>query len=145
MDATMSNQLGAGETDRPATDKRRGGRPRLDEIEKRTQEVRLYLTLSERTELERRAHLTGMRDVGLYIRRAVMAQRAPRAITPEVNREMLVEMRRIGVNINQIARDTNATHSLGILRAAELERHYRALRDLLEEVGMALSGFRDQD
>lgn len=146
MDATMTNQTGAGEPARPTIGKRRaGGRPRADATEKRSEHLHVYLTPVERAELERRAQLAGMRDLGLYLRHAVVAQRPPRATVPEVNRELLTEMRRIGVNINQIARDTNATRSLGILRAAELERHYRALRDLLEEVGMALSGFRDQD
>jgi len=146
MDITMGDSIDAGELVSPTAHKRRGGgRPRADATEKRSEHINVYVTTAERAELERRAQLAGMRDLGLYVRHAVVTQRPPRATVPEVNRELLTEMRRIGVNINQIARDTNATRSLGILRAAALERHYRALRDLLEEVGMALSGFRDQD
>jgi len=146
MDITMGDSMGASDLVSPTAHKRRGGgRPRADATEKRSEHINVYVTTAERAELERRAQLAGMRDLGLYVRHAVVAQRPPRSTVPEVNRELLAEMRRIGVNINQIARDTNATRSLGILRAAELERHYRALRDLLEQVGMTLSGFRDQD
>ncbi len=123
---------------------RRGGRPRKVAEDRRTERVALYLTLAERAELERRTAITGWRDVGAYVRRAIMAQRSPRATVPQLNVQAYGELARTAANLNQLTRHLNEGGALDGATAArlgvEVERlggEVRALRlgllDIKEE------------
>jgi len=114
---------------------RRGGRPRKAAEDRRTERVALYLTPAERAELERRAALTGWREVGAYVRRAIMAQRSPRATVPQLNVQAYGELARTAANLNQMTRHFNEGGAVDEVTAArlgvELERlggEVRALR-----------------
>jgi transposase len=99
---------------------RRGGRPRKAAEERRTERVALYLTPAERAELERRTALTGWRDVGAYVRRAIMAQRSPRATVPQLNVQAWGELARTAANLNQVTRHLNEGGQLDAATAAGL-------------------------
>ena len=99
---------------------RRGGRPRKAAEERRTERVALYLTLAERAELERRTPLTGWRDVRAYVRRAIMAQRSPRATVPQLNVQAWGELARTAANLNQVTRHLNEGEQLDAATAAGL-------------------------
>ncbi len=117
---------------------RRGGRPRKAAEDRRTERVALYLTLAERAELERRTAMTGWRDVGAYVRRAIMAQRSPRATVPQLNVQAYGELARMAANLNQLTRHLNEGGALDATMATRIEleverlgRDVRALRLVL--------------
>jgi len=114
---------------------RRGGRPRKAAEERRTERVALYLTPAERAELERRTAMTGWRDVGAYVRRAIIAQRPPRATVPQLNIQAYGELARTTANLNQVTRHLNEGGQLDAPTAAglavvleRLDGEVRALR-----------------
>ncbi len=78
--------------------------------ERRTAFVGANLTARERAEVERRAELSGFR-LSDYIRVSLLALR-PSAVTQprlpsDVGRQILVELARVGNNLNQLARHAN--------------------------------------
>jgi len=117
---------------------RREGRPRKAAEDRRTERVALYLTPAERAELERRTAMTGWRDVGAYVRRAIMAQRSPRATVPQLNVQAYGELAQTAANLNQLTRHLNEGGALDAAMAARIEleverlgRDVRALRLVL--------------
>jgi len=81
------------------------------------------------------AGLTGWRDVGAYVRRAIMAQRSPRATVPPLNIQAYGELARTTANLNQVTRHLNeggqldATTAAGLAVVLErLDGEVRALR-----------------
>ena len=105
-------------------------RPRKQPAEKRS--LRLpaaSVTPAEFAEVERQASVAGL-SAPEFVRRCVLGRQvAPRrARTDEA---MLVELNRIGVNINQMARATNAGRPPA---STELQAALAKLRAVLEEL-----------
>ncbi len=122
---------------RPA---RRAGRPPKAPAERRTHMLSVYVNAGELAALERRTAAAGIREVGAYVRVAVMAQRPPRAVVPEVNRGAWGELARTTANVNQIAAHLNGGGRFderGTARLAQaldvLRAEVRALRLTLTE------------
>lgn len=90
--------------DRP----QRLGRPRKTPDDLRTAELRLYLTLAERQQLDEDAHAAGVRPAE-YVRRLIAGHR-PAAIAGKTsaNARLLLELNAIGNNLNQAVRDMHA-------------------------------------
>jgi Bacterial mobilisation protein (MobC) len=77
----------------------------------RTKSKKVWLTEGENTRLESLAREAGLSD-GSYIRAKTLGSAGPRARRlPSIDRELMIrliaEMNRIGVNINQLARNSN--------------------------------------
>ena len=89
----------------------RMGRPKLDPKERRDDHLpNVRVTANERAELERRAEEAGI-SLTEFCRRAILNRRiAPRRSS--IADSMLVELNRVGVNLNQIARHMNAGRDL---------------------------------
>ncbi len=119
---------------------RRRGRPSAPIALRRRHEIKVRLNDAERAELGRRATTAGMAEIGTYLRRAVLAQRPPRAVVPEVNRGAWGELARTTANLNQIAAHLNGGGRFderGTPRLAQaldaLRAEVRALRLTLTE------------
>ncbi len=92
-------------------------RPILSEHEKRTELVRTRLTLSERAFVEQQAINAGL-SMAEYIRVLALTQEVKPRKT-KLDATFLVELNRVGVNINQIAHAVNAgRNDKAILRYA---------------------------
>lgn len=100
--------------------KRRGGRPKLSEDERRSIQIKVGLTPAQYLKIEERAESAGLSDVELIRRLAINQQFHT---VPAINRSALIELNKIGVNLNQIAKvanstsDTNFLNSLDVVRA----------------------------
>ncbi len=124
---------------------RRGGRPRKAAEDRRTERVALYLTPAERAELERRTAMTGWRDVGAYVRRAIMAQRPPRATVPQLNVQAWGELARTAANLNQLTRYLNEGGQLDAATAARLGVEVERLGEDVRALRLGLMGFKDSE
>ena len=82
-------------------------RPRLGEKERRTRTVGVRVTEAEAEELQERAQAARL-SVGAYLRRRGLGQRVRMAARRRLGAELLRELNRIGVNLNQMARAMNA-------------------------------------
>ncbi len=122
---------------------RRGGRPRKAAEDRRTERVALYLTPAERVELERRTAMTGWRDVGAYVRRAIMAQRSPRATVPQLNMQAYGELARMAANLNQLTRHLNEGGALDGATAARLGVELERLGGEVRALRLGLLGIKE--
>ena len=82
-------------------------RPRLDVSDRRTRIVGVRLTLSEADDLAARAAASGL-TTAAYVRRAALGRRIRSARVLRLSAEDRLELGRIGVNLNQVARSMNA-------------------------------------
>lgn len=92
---------GMSDLDRPI------GRPKAAPGEGRVAVVSVWLTTFERAGVEAKAARSGL-SLSDYCRRALLGHRVAASTEPQqVNTEALVELNRVGVNLNQIARVAN--------------------------------------
>jgi hypothetical protein len=88
------------------------GRPKAAPGEGRVTVVSVRLTTFERSGMEAKAARTGL-SLSEYCRRAILGHRVTTSTEPQqVNTEALVELNRVGVNLNQIARVANRGEQL---------------------------------
>ncbi len=97
---------------------------------KKNQEQRkvfaIRLSPAERQIIETKSDTAGMK-LGEYIRASALKQKIPRSV-PKINREIYIELIRIGSNINQIAKVAN----VGIKRGDRLNVEMNKLEELSE-------------
>ena len=86
------------------TPRRRYGPEPLPPEQQRDHRFSVYVTESERAEVERRAALVGMRPPA-YLREAGLS-RLPHSV-PQLNREAWVALARTAANLNQLAKHLN--------------------------------------
>jgi hypothetical protein len=86
----------------------------------------IRLSPTERETIEAKSDTAGMK-LGEYIRAAALKQKIPRSV-PKINREIYIELIRIGNNINQLARVAN----VGIKRGDRLNLEMSKLQELSE-------------
>ncbi len=87
------------------------GRPKKAAGEQRTERLSgIRLTAAERHTVELMAERAGV-SVAEFARRAVLGQRMPQRRTRNIDRA-IVELNRVGVNLNQIAARVNMTGDL---------------------------------
>lgn len=89
------------------------------------------LSESERATLRERMATAGYRELGAYLRAAILAQRPPRAVVPAEWRAAWAALGHLAGNLNQIAHHLNAGH---ILAGERVERLAAWLVELTEEV-----------
>ncbi len=124
---------------------RRRGRPAAPIALRRRHEIKVRLNDVERAELERRAAGAGMAEIGTYLRRAVLAQRPPRAVVPEVNRGAWGELARTTANVNQIAAHLNGGGRFDERGTPRVAQALDAVRDELDRLRSVLIGPFDDD
>jgi hypothetical protein len=96
------------ETKTATTPKSRGGRPPKKAADRKTVEVKVYLTPKQKTQLQQRQKKAGYRHLAAYMSDAALnGQTAPEAaisLPPEITSELGI----IGKNINQLAKHKNS-------------------------------------
>ncbi len=95
-------------------------RPRKPEAERRTRTIGVRVTTTEAAEIAQRAGAARMTKGG-YMRRRALGQPVREAAVHRLGTRERVELHRIGVNLNQIARALNSGVSApdGTLEAVE--------------------------
>lgn len=109
------------------------GRPKRAAGEGRAAVIALRVTEVERAEIEARAARSGL-SLSDYCRRVLLKHRvrAATAKTTQTDAAVLVEMNRIGVNLNQIARNANRGQGIPI----DLAETLAEVRALIERLAM---------
>lgn len=111
--------------------KRKGGRPRLLEEERRAFSVRPGFNESEFNRLEDRAEAAGL-ELPEFIRR--LALNKSFYALPAINKSALTELSRIGNNVNQIARAIKLNGN-----AIAIEQTLTHLQKQLDTIALQLS------
>lgn len=92
----------------PLKKKSKYGRKELKEGEKRSFDSRLRYTKTEWDHLELLREKTAIKDMAVFLRVLTLKKSLELQFMPEVNKDAKTEIRRIGVNLNQIARRINS-------------------------------------
>lgn len=101
-------------------------RPRKNDDEKRSERLPgLRLTIAERIELERKAEAAGV--TVMEFQRAAIAGVKIAPAGPAPSGRLLVELNRVGVNLNQIARQLNRGRDVGDDARHVLARLYQVI------------------
>ena len=93
---------------------RRGGRPKKTEATGRGSRVHMLLTVAEKARVREAARRGGL-SISEYVRRRTLG----RPVTSRVDADAERQLRRIGVNLNQLARVANAAGQ--VKRGADLD------------------------
>ncbi|WP_259253515.1 plasmid mobilization protein, partial [Salinibacter ruber] len=106
----------------------KGGRPRKPESERRSLTHGLRLSPNEKKKLEQRAKRAGL-NLSEYIRRRALGKK----IQTKVEEEAIRQIRRAGVNLNQIAKWANQGRNEAVHSAAKstIQEVKQAIRQLL--------------
>ncbi|MFD3002668.1 plasmid mobilization relaxosome protein MobC [Pontibacter toksunensis] len=123
----------------------KGGRPKLPAGEKRGFVVKLRFTEKERVQLEEQVREAGYNDRSEYLRRKIFAS----ADVPVHNPKQLFraldktggELKRIGTNINQIARYINYLEKNNMVEGkviAQYNQHFQEFLQVEEEYVKAI-------
>lgn len=111
-----------------------GGRPRMSDHERRCRQSKIRLTIAELDYLRAQARTAGM-PVAEFVRRRALA--LPVQPPPShADARLLSEINALGVNLNQIARNSNAGRE-GI-QAVDWSDLQAELSRVLEKIGAAL-------
>lgn len=117
-------------TDTPAP-KRRPGRPRKAPAEQRDERLPgVRVTAAERVTVEEQAARAGL-PVSDYCRRVILRQRVAPAVT-DTDAAALVELNRVGVLLNQLAKRINAGGAIPPQLADTLDQVRAAVERLAE-------------
>jgi len=101
-----------------------GGRPRKDPRDRRTKRYGLRLSPKEYEEIQDRAERAGL-SVAEYLRRKALGKK----VKTKVEEEAIRQIRRVGTNLNQVARWANQGKDEAVRSAAE---------DVIEDVKTAM-------
>jgi hypothetical protein len=106
----------------------------------RTHTISVRVNGAERAELERRRAAAGLREMGAYLRAAVLGQRPPRAVVPEINRCAWQELARTAANVNQLTAHLNGGGRLDATGTVRMAVVLEDLRREVEALRLALLG-----
>jgi hypothetical protein len=116
--------------------------------ELRTYRISMRVNAVELAELERRRSLTGTRDMGTYARAALLAQRPPRAVTPELNRTAWLTLAEHLVRMQELARRLEGLIArprgglTGLVSRSRLEDAVNACLEELRAGGLQIQALR---
>jgi len=108
------------------------GRPKLSPENRRDCQTTVLYTMQERAELERRAASVGLTLSEFIRRRTLGVPLPPQGADRQTRDKLATSLLRIGVNLNQIAKNVNAgRHASPELPSlvATIETHLRILTD----------------
>ena len=98
-------------------------------MRKRTKEVMLWLTEDEYNTLKKKVEKTGL-SMQAYLRKMVNEVQ-PKSLPPMEFFDILTELRRIGINMNQIAIKAN---KIGFVDTKEYWANMKALEEVISEL-----------
>ncbi len=117
--------------------RRRAPRPPMA---KRTRTISVRVHAGEYAALVARRDAAGMREMGAYLRQAVLAQAPPQAVVPTLNREAWGALARTASTLNQLTAHLNAGHALDPAGAAQLRAVLLTLSEEVRGLRLALLG-----
>ncbi len=109
--------------------KRRGGRPCLTAAERRCYKIKTGFTPAEYEKLAARAETANISEPE-FIRRICINQ--PIYTVPAINSQALIELNKIGTNLNQIAKIANTSQSFDAV--AELQKLNQELQKIGKQI-----------
>ncbi len=107
--------------------------------EKRSETLRARVTIAEKVFVQDQAELAGL-DVTEYVRRRVLGFQVPPA-AGRADAALLSELNRIGVNLNQLARNANS----GRVERMNIDVVMAELRGVLESVALSVVDCEGRD
>ncbi|WP_082878119.1 hypothetical protein [Methylobacillus sp. MM3] len=116
--------------------RRRGGRPRLPDIERRNIKTTITLNRLEAEQLMLKSEDAGM-DGASYIRVAALGNTI--TAVPAINREAYVKLARLAGNVNQLMRHINSSSSV-VVNGQQLGAGLEKLRAEVQALRAALLG-----
>jgi type II secretory pathway component PulF len=106
--------------------------------EKRETEIKIRLTAKEREEIRELAREEGL-TVSEYIRKQALKRQAEEQAKLEMERQLVYQVRRIGINLNQMAKSLNILRKKGKLE----DKDKKFLRSLEVKVETAFGEFKE--
>jgi type II secretory pathway component PulF len=106
--------------------------------EKRETEIKIRLTAKEREEIRELAREEGL-TVSEYIRKRALQRQAEEQAKLEMERQLVYQVRRIGINLNQMAKSLNILRKKGKLE----DKDKKFLRSLEVKVETAFGEFKE--
>lgn len=106
----------------------------------RTHTISVRVNAAEYAALAARRDAVGMREMGAYLRTAVLAQRPPQAVVPVVNRQAWQDLARTASNLNQLTTHLNAGNLRDATGMARLRETLRTLTAEVRALRLALLG-----
>jgi len=116
--------------------RRRGGRPRVSDIERRTGSITVAINQIESDQLFMKCEEAGM-DAPSYLRAAALGNHI--LAVPAINREKYVELARLAGNLNQLMRHIQAGTG-GIVHGDQLLPALDKLRAEVQALRQSLLG-----
>ena len=114
-------------------------RPRKDDIEKRIMQVNIRLTKGEADKVEEYSKASGVTPAN-WIRQKVFTGKFPNPKMSPLDASIYTELRKIGVNLNQVTHQINLGEKPAILMKLQLE-----LMAMLEKIYKLLLHDRQPD
>jgi hypothetical protein len=111
---------------------------RKREKEKRETEIKIRLTSKEREEIRELAREEGL-NVSEYIRKRALQRQAEEQAKLEMERQLIYQLNKIGVNLNQIARGINILRKKGVLDDRD-KKNLEVIKGIVEKVSKELEG-----
>lgn len=105
----------------------KGGRPKKAESERRRRQYTVAFSDAEDEDVRRRAEAAGL-AVRVYVREAALGMR----VSARADEQALYQLSRIGVNVNQLVRQANASGRLPEL--GKLEEMLHMIRTMMERL-----------
>lgn len=102
--------------------------------------ISVRVNAAEYAQLAARRDAVGMREMGAYLRTAVLAQRPPQAVVPVVNRQAWQSLARTASNLNQLTAHLNAGHRLDVTGTKRLWKTLTTLGEEVRALRLALLG-----
>lgn len=131
-------------TPTPSSPSSRSRAPRPP-MAKRTHTISVRVNAGEYATLDARRDAAGRKEMGAYVRQAVLAQRPPHAVVPAVNREAWVALARTASNLNQLAAHLNAGHLPGTPDPRSLHALLMTLGEEVRALRLALLGVAPEE
>jgi len=112
---------------------------------KRTHTISVRVHAGEYATLDTRRDAAGIKEMGAYVRQAVLAQRPPQAVVPAANREAWVALARTASNLNQLTAHLNAGHLPGAPDPVSLHALLVTLTEEARALRLALLGVAPEE
>ncbi|SHJ42451.1 plasmid mobilization protein [Flavobacterium haoranii] len=104
-------------------------RPKSDVENLRVFQVNIRLTFDQQILIESLAQTYGL-SVVEYVRKRALNKQLPKHALSPINRELLIELSRIGNNVNQLAKKSNQN----FLDKYVFNRDLRELKEILNQI-----------
>ncbi len=110
----------------------------------RTYTISVRVNAREYAALAARRDAAGIKEMGAFLRMAVLAQQPPRAVVPAVNREAWRDLARTASNLNHLTAHLNAGNLHNPGGTAQIEAVLATLTAEVRQLRLALLGVPEE-